>query len=205
MHEDFAAQRAVHHRRMNKAMELLLGMVTGMVADDHLHDQEILLLNHWLLTAEDLLNQWPASVISQKVRMVLADGVITDEERLHLLGVLKGFAVADFAGTGQVSPSVIALPFDHDAVVVLRGSVVCHTGAFTFGTRAACEALTERAGGVSVASISRRTQYLVVGSNVSPDWKHTNYGRKIEAAVKLRDGGVSIALVSEEQWLSAVS
>jgi hypothetical protein len=45
---------------------------------------------------------------------------------------------------------------------------------------------------------------LVIGVFASRDWANTNFGRKIERAVKLRDSGSGLAIISEEHWKSFV-
>jgi hypothetical protein len=40
----------------------------------------------------------------------------------------------------------------------------------------------------------------VIGLFARPDWANTNYGRKIERAVELRDCGSGISIISEEHW-----
>ncbi len=46
------------------------------------------------------------------------------------------------------------------------------------------------------------TRYLVIGVFASHDWYNTNYGRKIERAVELRNSGSGVAIISEEHWKS---
>lgn len=190
-------------RRMTRAMEMLLGLITGMVADDHLHDREVMFLNQWLMDNAEATAEWPGYVIFHKVRDVIQDGVITEDERAHLLQVLRELAVTDFAETGSAQPEVLQLPLQ-DVPVVLQGRGVCHTGVFLYGTRPACEALTQNAGGLPMASVSKKVAYLVVGTNVSPDWAHTSYGRKIEQAMRLQEAGHNIAVVSEQRWIDAI-
>lgn len=201
--DGIAKQRAMAKQRLKKALQTLLGLVTGMVADGHLHDQEILFLNQWMRDNAEATVEWPGYVIFHKVREVVADGVITEDERVHLLQVLRELAATDFDATGSAAPEVLQLPLQ-DVPVSLHGRGVCHTGVFLYGTRSACEALTQTAGGVPMASVSKKVGYLVVGTNVSPDWAHTSYGRKIEQAVKLREAGHNIAVVSEKLWIDAV-
>lgn len=197
------AQRAMANRRVNKAAEMLLGLITGMVADDHLHDREILFLNQWLMENPDAAVDWPGSVLFYRVREALADGVITEPEREHLLQVLRELAASDFSGTGSAQPEPLCLPIQ-DVPVDVSGRGVCHTGVFLFGTRDHCEALTAKAGGLPLATVTKKAHYLVVGTNVSPDWAHTSYGRKIEQAVALQAKGHTIAIVSEQRWLQAL-
>lgn len=191
-------------RELNKSVEMLLGMVTGMVADGYLHDLEIRLLSTWLAANEEAASLWPASVIATKVREILADGVITEEERAHLLEVLLQLASTNFSETGSATPEVVALPIEDSGEVRLSGSLVCHTGKFIFGPRPACERLTHQAGGIPQDSITLKTGVLVVGGEVSPGWVHTAFGRKIQRAAEMRASGHPIRIISEQRWLEAM-
>lgn len=51
----------------------------------------------------------------------------------------------------------------------------------------------------------RSTSYLVVGSFVSEGWSHGSYGRKIEAALALRDQQKTLAIISEETWRASLN
>lgn len=195
---------AMRKRELTKSMEMLLGMVTGMVADAHLHDLEIQLLSTWLAANEEAASLWPVSVIATKVREILVDGVVTEEERAHLLQVLQQLASTNFAETGSVTPEVVALPIDDSVDVLLAGSLVCHTGKFLYGPRPACERLTQQAGGIPQDAITSKTGVLVVGTEVSPSWVHTPFGRKIQRAAEMRAAGHPIRIISEQRWLEVL-
>ncbi|WP_439587680.1 BRCT domain-containing protein [Hydrogenophaga sp.] len=199
-----AAIAAVRQRQLNRSMEMLMGMVTAMVADAHLHDLEIKLLSTWLEENAALIDRWPASVIARKVKEVMTDGVITEAERDHLQSVLLSLATTNFAETGSSSPEVTALPVTDHIDVRIRDAGVCHTGVFLYGTRAACERLTELAGGLPQSAVTGRTAYLVVGSQVSPNWIHTSFGRKLQKAAEMRDGGHPLGIITERKWLAVV-
>ena len=70
-----------------------------------------------------------------------------------------------------------------------------------FGTRRnVMEAIEARGGTPSDSAPTRESNYLVIGVFASRDWANTNYGRKIERAVELRDSRSGIAIISEEHW-----
>ena len=52
---------------------------------------------------------------------------------------------------------------------------------------------------------SSDTDYLVIGELCSPEWVHTTFGRSIERAIELREGGANIAIISEEHWVDALA
>ena len=70
-----------------------------------------------------------------------------------------------------------------DPVPEVKGGAFVLTGKFAKGSRAECAKLTDASGGEVHNVVKRATDYLVIGSFVSEDWKHSTYGRKIERAV----------------------
>ncbi len=204
MIDDYATCISVNRRMLSRATEMLLGMVTGMIADKSLHDLEIQMLRNWLLENEDVATTWPGSVIAASINDVVQDGIISEPEREHLLGVLTGMASNNFAQTGASSAEVISLPYDLDVKPNFRDKSICLTGEFMFGTRSKCEAVSQAAGAYTVAAPSKKTNYLVVGYMVSQAWAHTSYGRKIERAMELKSEGHGIAIITEEMWLQGI-
>lgn len=203
MSNEYAIAKAQQKAALTRASQVLLGIVTGVVADGHLHDNEIHLLNIWLTENRDVASAWPGSAIAQKVQSVLADGIVTPDERTHLLHELQALVGTDFSETGSSTPAVATLPYDHDTPPHIAGAGVCHTGEFLFGTRTACERLTEQAGGTPLSNVTKKTTYLVIGTHVSPAWVNTSYGRKIEQAMHLKTTGHPIRIIAEERWLNA--
>lgn len=199
-----AVARAQATHRLNRAVEHMIGLVTGIIADRNLHDLEIKLLRTWLDENFLVTQTWPGFVVARKVEEVMADGIITEAERTHLLSVLSELAATDFGISGSSSPEVAALPINDVVTVILKNAGVCHTGEFLFGTRAACERITLKAGGMPVDSVTRRTDLLVVGTRVSPNWAHTSFGRKIQKAAELQESGHPIEIISERRWIDAM-
>lgn len=202
--KDPAVARATATHRLNKAVEHMIGLVTGIIADQNLHDLEIKLLRTWLGENSLVTQTWPGFVVARKVEDIMEDGVITDAERSHLLKVLTDLASTDFALTGSSSPEVAALPINDVVTVSLKNAGVCHSGEFLFGTRASCERLTLKAGGMPLDSVTRQTDILVIGTRVSPSWAHTSFGRKIQKAAELQEAGHPIEIISERRWIDAM-
>jgi NAD-dependent DNA ligase len=195
---------AVKTRQATRALEHLMGMVTGMLADQQLNKLEIQMLATWLGEHKEVTLHWPGFVIARKVEEIMEDGVITEVERAHLQQVLTDLIASEFAITGSTSPEVSNLPINDVVTVILRNAGVCHTGEFMFGTRAACERATLKAGGMPSDSVSKKVQYVVVGTRVSPAWAHTSFGRKIQRAAELQQEGCPIEIISERRWLESM-
>jgi NAD-dependent DNA ligase len=205
MIDDPATHALLGKRKLNRSVEQLLGLVTGMVADGELNSMEVTFLNTWLTENVDVASVWPGNTVAKMVSEILADGVITDEERARLLTMLTDLVGNAFAQTGSVSAEVTALPIDEICEVDLSDANVCLTGEFLFGTRAKCEELATRAGATAHGIITKKIAYLIIGTKVSPHWLHTSYGRKIEQAIALQQGGHSIRIISERRWIDALS
>ncbi len=63
--------------------------------------------------------------------------------------------------------------------------------------------MLERNGQIG-ASVSRKLDYLVIGTIGNDQWLHSTYGSKIKKAVELRETGTPLAIVREEHWPKAM-
>jgi NAD-dependent DNA ligase len=198
-----AIQRSIYNRQCARALEHLMGIVTGIVADDLLVDKEVQFLSTWLSAHPEATTDFPGSLIHRKVRDILVDGVITAAEREHLLDVLQHVSGVMFSDTGSADPDPLGLPINDAVTVTLPNAGICLTGQFLFGTRAACERLSLKAGATPLDSVTRKVDYLIIGTRVSPAWVGTSYGRKIQRAVELQEQGHPIEIISERRWIAA--
>lgn len=201
---DVRVGRVIEVARIRKATEHLLGICSGLIADATILPSEIHFLRTWLDEHQELNDEWPGRVIAQRINVILDDGFITAGECSDLLQTLREIAKTDFPNSGAATPDGPALPIDDDPSIFFQDMTFCLTGRFLWGTRAACERAILGLNGTVVDNITKRLDYLVIGSMIEPQWAHTNYGRKIEKAVKSRDDGNEISIVSEQQWTRAM-
>lgn len=196
---------AIRERRADRACAQLLGLIAGVTADGHLHDLEVQFLRTWLAEKQgDGEQHWLLAQVATHIDRILAGGVITDAERAELLAALQEAGGTDFAETGSVTAETLAFPAD-DCEVVFSGNAFCLTGKFHHGSRSDCEAATTAAGGVCVGNVTRSAHYLVIGeAGATVSWKHASYGNKIDAAMKLKEGGHPIRIVGESAWVAAL-
>lgn len=201
---DASALRSIEIARVRKATEHLLGICSGLIADSAINPSEIHFLRTWLNEHEEVTDEWPGRTIAQRITAILDDGFITADECNDLLHTLREITQTGFLETGAAAPDCPALPIDDDPSIFFTNMTFCLTGRFLWGTRAACERAILRLSGTVVDSITKHVDYLVIGSMIEPHWAHTTYGRKIEKAVKYRDDGNEISIVSEQQWTRAM-
>lgn len=200
-----AQTTALNTTRQVKALNTLMGIVSGIVCDNHLHDNEIIFLSTWITENIDVASSYPGSVIYRKIKEVLSDGIITPEERDHLLSELKILSGNDFSNTGSALPEHIASLFDNDPHVIHTGNRFVLTGEFLYGTRASCHRAIETRGGIVSNNITNKTNYVVVGSRSSPDWITENFGRKLQKAAEMIESGeYEICIVREADWVMAI-
>lgn len=181
----------------------VLGICKGLLADGAINDAEAAFLHGWIQNHPEQADKWPVSALCQRLDRIFADGRIDDEERIELHRLMESFVGGKV--TTELAESGSALPFD-DPLPDLSwtGQLFVFTGQFAYGTRANCEKEVEARGGACTGSISRRTNYVVIGTFTSRDWKFSSFGTKIQAAVDHRSRGVPIKIVGEDHWAGAL-
>lgn len=194
--------KANFENNVSKAIDQLSGICTGILADGIVTVAEAQFFAEWLKKFSPYEPVWPFTDILARVERIFADRKCDAEEQVELKSVMEALC-------GHVQESKpdetrsTALPLDTPLPEVIefpeREFVV--TGKFAFGTRRKVFETIQSHGGVCGDSApTRSTRYLVIGVFASRDWYNTNYGRKIERAVELRDSGSGISIISEEHW-----
>lgn len=191
-------------RRIDRGVSELLGLVRGILVDGVVSEGEAHALHGWLQANPDLEGVWPVNVLAARLERIFEDGVVDTDEREDLAELLK-----QMVGGGEHSSYGIALghsgattlPLDEPAPCLkFNGLVYVFTGKFAYGPRKVCEQVVVELGGVCEKNITQRTNVLVIGTFGSRDWVQSPYGRKIEKAVKYRQEGLPVSLVSEDHW-----
>lgn len=196
----FARQAAGYANEFKRSLGGLVGIATGLLADRHLSDDEIRFLNGWLQTNDAIAYCWPGDVLHARVKAVLADGVITEAERAHLVETLQallGGTLDDLAASTHAT----SLAFDEVEAIQFSGSAFCLTGEFVYAPREVCARAIESRGGVVKNSVTKKLQYLIVGGLGSPEWKHGSFGTKIEQAMRHKREGLPVLVVHEDRWV----
>ncbi|WP_082930671.1 hypothetical protein [Shewanella woodyi] len=187
------------HNQINQ----LLGLLLGISADDEINEKEIYSLNNWLDTNHGIVEQWPASIITSKLGDILEDGVITEDEKKDLLLTVQKITGTHFCETGDAADNTTEC-FDDISEIPHDNVGFCFTGKFKSGSRKTVEAKAQSLGAMTSKGVLLSTQFLVIGTLASRDWKYLSHGRKIEKAMSLKEKGHEIYVISEEQWLMAI-
>jgi NAD-dependent DNA ligase len=190
-------------RIASRQIDELIGIARGLVADDHLHEKEAAFLQKWLAANLHITDQPVIRTLYQRIKEMLKDGTLDQDEQAELLDTLKIFSNQDIE-LGEVLKAT-SLPLDDpEPPLSFAGQRYCFTGTFAFGQRKECEqAVAEM--GAEVGSLTQKTNVLVIGIYATESWKHSSFGNKIIKACEWRDAGRPIVLVSEPHWKGCLS
>lgn len=204
MSSNYRKVQVVLDARARRAINNLMGIIDGITCDGSLSTEEINFLSHWLDEHSYVAQEYPASVITRKVREAVVDKVVTEDEKAHLLTCLQAFSNKPDTFEEQI-PTHISRLFDDDPSIYFDGKFFVLTGDFLFGPRASCERAILQRDGIVRDSLSGKTDYLILGSRSSPGWLEENWGRKLQRAAELIDSGESeLAVVREADWAIAL-
>ena len=149
--------------------------------------------NNSALLCDPLVN-----VLANRIARVYADGIVSDEELTELKLVLTKYA------DGENKPTTLPLD-DPMPMIEISEKNFCFTGTFVAGNREWCQEQVSLRGGFSLDKVTDGLHVLVIGSKVSAGWANQTYGRKIEAAARLRSYRKSPNIINEEHWLKCMN
>ena len=179
----------------------LLGIARGLLADRELSDDEIRFLHEWLEAHYSIASSFPGNVVHERIRAVLEDGVITTEERSHLVATLT-LLLDDRLEDLAEQVDLTELWFDQVGLIEFDQTRFCLTGNFVYGPRDVCKIAIERRGGIVAPSVSSEAQFLVVGALGVDEWRDGGLGAEIEAAMRMRAQGQPVKIIPEDCWVA---
>ena len=188
----------IHAERVIKRdIDGLLAICEYSLQDGHISQEEAESILCWLDNHRACLDTWPASILYDRLRRMLSDGVLGSDEQKDLLSIIMNVA-RPRTNDNLIVPS---LPVNNPAPEVIFGQRnFCFTGVFDFGSRNDCMEVVSMRGGVVAKGVTKKLNYLIIGNIGSEVWKHTSFGTKIAKAVEYRDSGLPIAIIAENHW-----
>ena len=183
---------------LKQSLNELQGLAHGLMADAELTDSEITYLDEWLDKRHAITTSFPGNVLHQRIKEVLADGVVTEEEREHLVSTLNSLIegrLIDLAGEVDLSE----LWFDETGPIEFYNNSFCLTGNFVYGPINVCKSVIEYRGGEVLPMVESDLQYLVVGGLGVEEWRSGGLGTDIETALKLRRSGAPVKIIPEDR------
>lgn len=184
---------------LKQSLGELLGVARGLMADEELTNSEIRFLDDWLEQRYTMTSSFPGNIIHQRIKEVLEDGVITEEERSHLVDTLN-LLIDDRLEDLAEQVDLTELWFDEVGLIEFNKARFCLTGNFVFGPRDVCKTAIERRGGIVKSSVGDEIQFLVVGGLGVDEWRTGGLGTEIERAMRLRATGKKVKIIPEDSW-----
>lgn len=175
-----------------RQLQELSCMISEIISDNALTDLEIESLNCWLNQNQHLSGNYPFDKVNSAIRLVLKDGIITDEEKSYLLNVLSDFNNPIESCSANIDK------------LNLRDKQVVLTGNFVNGSKDEITSKLEMLGASVKNSVSGKTDYVIVGGYGSNDWACGNYGSKVKKALELQSKGKDIKIIKEEEFFKCL-
>ena len=173
---------SIMYNESRVSLQVLKGILDGIVADKIIEENEIYNLKRWLNDNDYLSDIYPYDKVVYAVNNVLEDGEISNEEKNKLLN--------DF--NEIINPSK-----DCCEKVDFNGKTFCLTGEFLFGSKDDVSNFLQEKGAIEKSGVSSKIDYLIVGLVGSDAWKYGNYGGKILKAKELQEKGAKVKIVDE--------
>jgi NAD-dependent DNA ligase len=187
--------------KLKQSLGELLGVARGLMADEELSDSEIHFLHDWLEDRYAMTSSFPGNVIHGRIKEVLEDGVITEEERSHLVETLN-MLIEDRLDDLAEQVDLTELWFDEVGLIDFNKKNFCLTGNFVYGPKEVCQTAIEKRGGVVTSLVGDDSEFLVVGGLGVDEWRSGGLGTKIESAMRLRAGRKSLKIIPEDSWVA---
>jgi len=180
------------------------GLLHGLLADGHLNNPEIYSLQKWIEENDFLRGTYPYDEIDAVLTSILSDQIITPDERNMLTAT-----IAEYIGTDDSlfvnRPDIEALKKEYQISgicssnpdICVADKMFCFTGISTRADRNEIANLIEKNGGKYHDTVTKTTDYLIVGNESNPCWAYSCYGRKVEKARDIRKNGGKIVIVNE--------
>ncbi|MGN1012615.1 MAG: BRCT domain-containing protein [Clostridia bacterium] len=168
-----------------QSLQVLNGIVNGIVCDKEMSLEELQGLRSWLYENSQLKGNYPYDKIFETVENVLEDNYITEKEKEKLINLFN-----TFLNPVTAENDVDTIEFQSNRFVI--------TGEFTHGSREEIIKTIESLGGEVARGVSKKVKYVVVGGLGSKDWSYGNFGSKVKDALELKEQGVEIYILYEE-------
>lgn len=198
-----------YYNAVTTDLQTLQGLCHGILSDGTISDKEIFDLSDWLAENEHLNTYYPYDEIRSLISSIVSDNKIDEEEKLVLKAYFTQFVKLEDTDVqkqieDETSDITIAGLCTSEPNVTFFEKTFCITGVLKRGDRETLQNDIRKLGGVPTESITKKTDYLIVGDNGNPAWAFSCYGRKVEKALSLRKEGHTITLIHEFDFADIV-
>lgn len=170
------------------ATQILDGIMTGIIADGNISDDEAKHLRQWLYDNIYLSGHYPFNRLLSILEKTLEDGFISDDEAKQITDVIRNLLDPIEALKGDMMP--------------LKGKHICLSGNFSYGPKKEVEAYILAREGIVDQIVKMTTDILVIGNSECRSYAFGTYGTKVKKAMSFNDKGCNIEIMKESDFIS---
>ena len=198
-----------YYNAVTTDLQTLQGICHGILSDGIINEREVFDLEKWLDNNTHLSTYYPYDEIRSLILSIVSDGKIDEDEKLVLKAYLNQFVNLENKEVAeQINSEVLDVNISghctSDLNVIIDGRTFCVTGVLKSGNRSKLEKRISDLGGIPTRTLTKKTDYLIVGDNGNPAWAFACYGRKVEKALTMRKTGHTICLIHEFDFMDAI-
>ncbi|WP_430412153.1 BRCT domain-containing protein [Kordia sp.] len=198
-----------YYNTVTSDLQILQGICHGILTDGIIKEKEVYELESWLEENTHLSTYYPYDEIRSLLLSILSDGIIEEEELLILKAYLNQFVNIE---NKKIERKIDSETQDvhinsyctSDPNIQMDGKTFCITGILKSGSRSTLENEISDLGGIPTKTLTKKTDYLIVGDNGNSAWAFACYGRKVEKALDLRKSGHTISLIHEFDFIDVL-
>jgi hypothetical protein len=185
-------------------IQRLQGILHGILADGVITADELTGLLDWINKHPGMINSYPYDEIETLLYEILEDKTVDEEEQKLLKVYFSQFVDVKKTAINETEleelRKAMSLPLicTMNPNVQFDGRLFCFTGISARKIRR--DEIAKRItmlGGLYNDTITKETEYLIIGDKNNPSWAFSVYGRKVETAIEYRKAGSGIQIVKE--------
>ena len=185
-----------------RAVAEMLSRVRRVLADGIVTEEEARSLAAFVRARPSVAAAWPGDVLFRRLQQIFDDGRVDEDEREQLERLLARILEA----AGDEGPgSGPAVPYDDPLPMVrFRDRTFVFVGPLASGSLGRIHRQVVLLGGRYATTVSPETDYVVVGGVPEVAREGSQAAAELSRAVELRDGGLPLAILPEEEFSRAL-
>lgn len=202
---DKATSENTYYDYITSELQVLQGMMHGILADGHVSDDEIKMISQWVDDHEELQGTYPYDELNSLLLEILSDKKVTEHERQILHAFFNEFCnlsvssqIKHIQDTPMISGYCAVTP-----EITFEEKLFCFTGMSVRAKRSELVDVVESLGGMFSKTPNRKLNYLIYGAAGNQCWAFSCHGRKVEQVVKMRKEGLPVVIVHENDFWDA--
>jgi hypothetical protein len=169
---DKATSKNTYYDYITSELQVLQGMMHGILADDHVSDDEINMISKWVDDHEELQGTYPYDELNSLLLEILSDRKVTEHERQILHAFFNEFCnlsvstqIKHIQETPTISGYCAVTP-----EITFEEKLFCFTGMSVRAKRSELVDVVESLGGMFSKTPNRKLNYLIYGAAGNQCW-----------------------------------